>query len=141
MATASRNEQGCKSYEFYVGLADPDTLMLFQEWESMEALMEHFDTAHMDDFLQRLPDLVSGEIVTRRYAVQMMDEEEPLEAVTAEPIIHKRVWHCRIKRLRMSFSSASCSRRLRTNTAVHTPRPKAKTFPLTPQKQGFVVDY
>lgn len=88
MATASRNEQGCKSYELYVGLADPDTLMLFQEWESMEALMEHFDTAHMDDFLQRLPDLVSGEIVTRRYAVQMMDEEEPLEAVTAEPIIH-----------------------------------------------------
>ena len=29
MATASRNEKGCMSYEFYVGLADPDTLMLF----------------------------------------------------------------------------------------------------------------
>ena len=37
MAAASRNEKGCMSYEFYVGLADPDTLMLFQEWESMEA--------------------------------------------------------------------------------------------------------
>ena len=32
MAAASRNEKGCMSYEFYVGLADPDTLMLFQEW-------------------------------------------------------------------------------------------------------------
>ena len=76
------------SYEFYVGLADPDTLMLFQEWESMEALMGHFDTDHMDDFLQRLPDLVSGEIVTRRYAVQAVEEEEPVEVVAAEPIIH-----------------------------------------------------
>ena len=90
-----------KSYEFYVGLADPDTLMLFQEWESMEALMEHFDTAHMDDFLQRLPDLVSGEIVTRRYAVQMMDEEQPLgELLRPSRSFTKRVWHCRIKRLR-----------------------------------------
>jgi quinol monooxygenase YgiN len=88
MAAASRNERGCMSYEFYVGLADPDTLMLFQEWESMEALMGHFDTDHMDDFLQRLPDLVSGEIVTRRYAVQVVDDDEPTEAVAAEPIIH-----------------------------------------------------
>jgi hypothetical protein len=38
--------------------------------------------------LQRLPDLVSGEIVTRRYAVQVVDDDEPTEAVTAEPIIH-----------------------------------------------------
>ena len=88
MATASRNEQGCVSYEFYVGLADPDTLMLFQEWESMDALMGHFDTDHMDDFLQRLPELVSGEIITRRYAVQALDEADAVEVEAAEPIIH-----------------------------------------------------
>ena len=55
MAAASRNEKGCMSYEFYVGLADPDTLMLFQEWESMEALMGHFDTDHMDVFCSSYP--------------------------------------------------------------------------------------
>ena len=89
MAAASRNEKGCMSYEFYVGLADPDTLMLFQEWESMEALMGHFDTDHMDVFLQQLPDLVSGEIVTRRYAVQEVEEEEAVAMSEAPaPIIH-----------------------------------------------------
>ena len=76
------------SYEFYVGLADPDTLMLFQEWESMDALMGHFDTDHMDAFLQQLPDLVSGEIVTRRYAVQAVEEEEAVAVQAPEPIIH-----------------------------------------------------
>ena len=76
------------SYEFYVGLADPDTLMLFQEWESMEALMGHFETDHMDVFLQQLPDLVSGEIITRRYAVQAVEEEEAVTVEAPEPIIH-----------------------------------------------------
>ena len=90
MAAASRNEKGCMSYEFYVGLAGADTLMLFQEWESMEALMGHFDTDHMDVFLQQLPDLVSGEIVTRRYAVQAVEEEEAVavESEAPAPIIH-----------------------------------------------------
>ena len=88
MAAASRSEKGCMSYEFYVGLEDPDTLMLFQEWESMEALMGHFETDHMDVFLQQLPDLVSGEIITRRYAVQAVEEEEAVTVEAPEPIIH-----------------------------------------------------
>ncbi|MBT6664735.1 MAG: antibiotic biosynthesis monooxygenase, partial [Gammaproteobacteria bacterium] len=32
MAKASQEEEGCISYEFYVGLTDPNTLLLFQEW-------------------------------------------------------------------------------------------------------------
>jgi len=89
MADATRAEEGCVSYDFYIGLSDPNTLMLFQEWADMQALMDHFQTGHMETFLRELPDLVAGEIMTRRYAVQSMDEEE----VTAEreegpPIIH-----------------------------------------------------
>jgi len=87
MADATREEIGCISYDFYVGLSDPNTLMLFQEWESMEALMGHFQTEHMEDFLRELPELVSGEIITRRYAVQSMDEDET-EEEDAPPIIH-----------------------------------------------------
>ena len=87
MADATRAEVGCISYDFYVGLSDPNTLMLFQEWESMDALMGHFQTEHMDEFLKELPDIVSGEITTKRYAVQSVDEDE---AVPEEvpPIIH-----------------------------------------------------
>ena len=55
MVDATRTEAGCISYDFYVGLSDPNTLMLFQEWESMEALMGHFQTEHMEEFLRELP--------------------------------------------------------------------------------------
>lgn len=87
MTEATQAESGCISYDFYVGLSDPNTLMVFQEWESMEALMGHFQTDHMDEFLQALPEVVSGEIVTRRYAVQTI-EEDAEEAAPPPPVIH-----------------------------------------------------
>lgn len=90
MAVATREEIGCISYDFYVGLSDPNTLMLFQEWENMEALMGHFQTDHMDAFLSELPEVVSGEITTRRYAVQSMDEDDdgPVHKQETPPIVH-----------------------------------------------------
>lgn len=87
MTEATRAEPGCISYDFYVGLSDPNTLMLFQEWESMEALMRHFQTPHMEEFLRALPGVVSGEIVTRRYAVQSVDEDEA-DGTDPTPVVH-----------------------------------------------------
>ncbi len=87
MIEATRTEAGCISYDFYVGLSDPNTLMLFQEWENMEALMGHFQTEHMEEFLRELPQVVSGEIVTRRYAVQSVDEETE-ESGEPPPVVH-----------------------------------------------------
>lgn len=74
MAIASRAEVGCISYEFYIGLSDPNTLLLFQEWESVEALQGHFDTDHMEEFLKVLPEVLDGEVTTRRYEVRSSDE-------------------------------------------------------------------
>ena len=89
MADATRHEMGCISYDFYIGLSDPNTLMLFQEWSTMEALMGHFQTEHMEEFLQELPNIVSGEITTKRYAVQSVDEDEGSSASEElPPIIH-----------------------------------------------------
>lgn len=87
MAAATRVEPGCVSYDFYVGLTEPNKLMLFQEWESMEALMAHFKTDHMEAFLRELPELLDGEITTRRYAVQVVpeDEQDDLGEVGQEP--------------------------------------------------------
>jgi quinol monooxygenase YgiN len=87
MSAATRSEPGCISYDFYVGLSDPNTLMLFQEWESMDALMRHFQTSHMEEFMRALPAVVSGEITTRRYAVHSVDDESE-ETADATPIIH-----------------------------------------------------
>ena len=90
MTEATRAEPGCLSYEFYVGLSDPNTLMLFQEWESMEALMRHFQTPHMEAFLRELPAVVSGEITTRRYAVQSVEEDGDGDGdgPDSAPVIH-----------------------------------------------------
>lgn len=96
MAEATRSEPGCISYDFYVGLSDPNTLLLFQEWEDMESLMEHFKTTHMEAFLQDLPDLLDGEVTTRRYAVQAVEDsdedgggyEEDSDYEEEPPIIH-----------------------------------------------------
>ena len=73
MSDATQLEPGCISYDFYVGLQDPNKLVLFQEWETMEALMRHYQTEHMKLFMDALPDVVSGEISTRRYAVQTVE--------------------------------------------------------------------
>lgn len=74
MAVASQDEYGCISYEFYTGLTDPNTFLLFQEWENVEALQGHFQTDHMEDFLKALPDVLNGEVMTRRYEVRSTDE-------------------------------------------------------------------
>ena len=92
MAAATQAEPGCLSYDFYVGVSDPNTLLLFQEWETMEALMAHFKTDHMEVFLRELPRLLDGEIATRRYAVQVLDEDTQtsteIELEETPPIIH-----------------------------------------------------
>ena len=87
MAASTQDEPGCISYDFYIGLSDPNTLMLFQEWESMDALAGHFQTPHMEEFLTRLPDVLAGEVVTRRYAVQNVDEDRE-EIDEPPPVIH-----------------------------------------------------
>ncbi len=71
MAHRCRAEQGCISYEFYVGLSDPNTLLLFQEWESAEALQDHFETEHIEEFLRVIPKVLDGAVATRRYVVRV----------------------------------------------------------------------
>ncbi|HSG90024.1 MAG TPA: putative quinol monooxygenase [Pseudomonadales bacterium] len=85
MEEASRAELGCITYEFFVGLSDPNTLLLFQEWETAEALAEHFDTDHMERFLKVLPEVLDGEISTRRYAVELDPDMDVERDDHAEP--------------------------------------------------------
>mgnify|MGYP001290083711 CR=1 FL=1 len=70
MARFSRQESGCITYEFYVGLSNPNLVLLFQEWGSVEALESHWETDHMKIFLDQLPEILAGEVATRRYEVR-----------------------------------------------------------------------
>jgi len=90
MSAATQNEAGCISYEFYVGLRDPNTLILLQEWESAQALTGHLRTKHTLAFLDALPKVLAGEVLTRRYAVasSAADEDSSSTADEEPPIIH-----------------------------------------------------
>ncbi len=86
MAAASRLETGCVSYEFYGSLTNDCQFLLFQEWESVEALQAHFETEHMEIFLAELPSILDGEIVTRRYEVRIQTDREGIDLTDeAEP--------------------------------------------------------
>ena len=88
MAEASAAEPGCISYDFYVGLRDENVLMLFQEWRSLDALRDHFRTDHMEVFLRELPGLLAGEITTRRFAVQAVENDVVPDMPDPKPIVH-----------------------------------------------------
>ncbi|MBV1877863.1 MAG: antibiotic biosynthesis monooxygenase [Pseudomonadales bacterium] len=99
MAISSQAEYGCLSYEFYIGLTNPNTLLLFQEWESAEALQDHFQTAHMEQFLQALPNVLDGEVSTRRYEVRSTeqrsknDDSGHFESDVEQPNIRQKIIH------------------------------------------------
>ena len=84
----SKQEVGCLGYQFYVALTDPLELVLFQQWESVEALRKHYQTDHMNRFMKELPELVSGDIVTRRYAIEPSGDAGARIKIEEKPTIH-----------------------------------------------------
>lgn len=91
MSVASRTEDGCISYEFYVGLSDINTLLLFQEWDCVDALQAHFETDHMEDFLKILPDILDGEVTTRRYEVRGSGDGQDGTDVSSDNLLESEV--------------------------------------------------
>jgi quinol monooxygenase YgiN len=55
MMTASRAEDGCHAYAFSADVVNPGTLLLFEKWESEEALAAHAASAHMKAFQSKMP--------------------------------------------------------------------------------------
>lgn len=69
MAKATQQEEGCLEYHFYSNVEDPDTFLVFERWQSEEALAAHFETTHMAEFRKKLPNLVSGAGEIYKYEV------------------------------------------------------------------------
>ena len=84
MARFSRQESGWITYEFYVGLSNPNLVLLFQEWSSVEALESHWETDHMKTFLGQLPKILDGEVATRRYEVRSNDVDSDMSEYEQE---------------------------------------------------------
>lgn len=69
MAEASGAEDGCRRYSFASGLTDPCQILLVEEWESAEALDNHFRQPHTAEFMAALPGLLVGQPEVLRYEV------------------------------------------------------------------------
>ena len=66
MAEATRAEPGCLSYRFAADLADPDTFLVFEEWEDEATLARHFATEHMATFRRAVPRMATRTHDARR---------------------------------------------------------------------------
>jgi len=55
VAAASRAEPGCISYRLYEDTESRDEFVFVEEWQSEEALQQHFKTAHIAEFMQAIP--------------------------------------------------------------------------------------
>ncbi len=69
MSRLTEAEPGCVRYRFAADLAAPNTLVLIEEWESEEALRDHFTIAHMAEFNRALAGLVASAPIVTRYDV------------------------------------------------------------------------
>jgi quinol monooxygenase YgiN len=55
VASASREESGCISYRLYEDVERTNEFVFVEEWESSDALQEHFATEHVREFLRAIP--------------------------------------------------------------------------------------
>lgn len=60
LAGASRLEPGCISYRFYEDTEQPNEFVFVEEWESDEALQQHFGTEHIGQFMRAVPATVTA---------------------------------------------------------------------------------
>jgi quinol monooxygenase YgiN len=69
MADATRREAGCRAYRFSADLADPALFYVHEEWESAEALAQHFATPHLADFNRQIPAFLAAPPEITRFEV------------------------------------------------------------------------
>ena len=74
----TRRESGVIVYRFYRDVENPNAFSFVEEWESREALDDHFRSEHVSRFLEQLGDLLAEPPEARFYDVA---EVRGLEAV------------------------------------------------------------
>jgi len=55
LVTESRRDDGCISYHFYEDTEVPNEFVFIEEWDSDDALQQHFATPHIAEFMRAVP--------------------------------------------------------------------------------------
>lgn len=66
LVEASRSDAGCINYDLHRGLEDPSVFVLYENWSSNQALDEHLEQPHVQEWLGKLGDLADGEVEISR---------------------------------------------------------------------------
>lgn len=69
VAAETLKENGCAEYRFALPINSGDPIVLFEEWESQDALNAHFETSHLAEFRGKMQSLLEVPPVIRRYVV------------------------------------------------------------------------
>lgn len=85
IARTARLEPGCLRYDVFLGVSGAPTLFLLQEWDTLDALSSHFHTEDMERLVQSLPDVLDGEINTRRFEIP---DQQPPQREAHRPVVH-----------------------------------------------------
>ena len=70
-----REEDGCITYELFQDAYDPLRMLLFEEWESQEALEKHLTQSHMKEHFDQVKDWFAGEATMNTYGVQSIQRQ------------------------------------------------------------------
>ena len=60
VVAASREEAGCIKYGIFEDTEHPNEFVFVEEWESRDALQEHFGTPHIAEFMQAIPGVITA---------------------------------------------------------------------------------
>ncbi len=69
MMAETHKEAGCGAYVFSEDLDQPGRFLIFEEWESQEALDAHFKSPHMAKFQQAMGGFGVKEMVVHKYEI------------------------------------------------------------------------
>lgn len=69
---ATRAEPGCINYELYASTEDENVLMMFEKWESREALDSHIQTEHFKAFGAEIEEYLAKEMEIDAYSAEKL---------------------------------------------------------------------
>ncbi len=69
MDAETAKEPGCLKYVSSVDVNDPKILRIYEMWDSVEALMPHFETPHMADFRKVFSGFEAKSMETKVYEI------------------------------------------------------------------------
>ena len=63
----TRAEKGCISYDAHRSKDNPDLFMMYETWESQDALDAHFQMPYLQDLVAKAPDLIEGSLNLQKF--------------------------------------------------------------------------